>query len=403
MTVAAAVATADLPQIGLKFRAYPMPEQASLLKRTIGCARLVYNKGLGASNDAYKLTGKSLGYLAQSAALTEWKTREDLAFLNEVSSVPLQQSLRHLQKARANFFAKRAKYPSFKPKKRGGSCEFTRSAFRYDVATRTLTLAKMSAPLDVRWSRELPPGVQPTTVTVSLDAAGRWFVSLLCEDARIVALPPALDGDGSDIAVGLDVGITTFVTLSTGEKIPNPRFEERDAPRRKLLQKRLARKKKGSKNREKARLKLARHNAHTADCRRDHTHKLSTRLVRENQTIVVENLRIKNMVRNHRLARAISDVAWGELFRQLEYKSKWRGRNYIKTKPFHPSSKLCSTPNCGYILAELPLSVRQWTCPRCGVTHDRDVNAARNTLAAGLAVSACVLDVSQHDPPPGGT
>jgi len=331
---------------------------------------------------------KSIGYNALSGLLTEWKKQEEFAFLNEVSSVPLQQSLRHLQTAYTNFFEKRKAYPKFKRKRSGGSVEFTRSAFRWNTEEQTLTFAKMKAPLDIRWSRHLPPGVVPTTVTVSLDAAGRWHVSLFCEDASIQPLPKI------EPAIGLDVGITSLVTFSTGEKIANARHDEFSQKKKKLLSRRLAKKQKGSKNWHKARKKLARNYARTADRRLDDTHKLSTRLVHENQVIVVETLGITNMVRNRKLARVIYDAGWGELFRQLKYKSAWYGRDFVKIARFHPSSKTCSC--CGHVLDRLPLGVRHWTCPACKAEHDRDVNAARNILAAGLAVTACGPDVRQR-------
>lgn len=373
---------------GFHFRAYPLSDQELLLRRTFGCERLVYNKALAERSDAWTKNKKSIGYKAQSRSLTAWKKSPDLAFLNDVSCVPLQQALRHLQTAYTNFFKKRASYPAFKRKGHGGSAEFTRSAFRWDAQAQTLTLAKMDKPLDIRWSRSLPPGVKPTTVTVSLDAAGRWHVSLLCEDARVQPLPTL------ETAIGIDVGVTTLATLSTGEKIANPRHDERLMSRKKRLSRSLARKQKGSKNWHKDRLKLARNHARVADRRLDDTHKLSTRLVRENQVIVVEDLGIANMVRNRSLSRVISDAAWGELFRQLEYKCKWYGRDFVKIDRFFPSSKTCSC--CGHVLDRLPLGVRHWTCPACKAEHDRDVNAARNILAAGLAVSACGPDVRQR-------
>ena len=377
-----------MSQRGFYFRIYPTSDQELLLRRTIGCVRLIYNKALAERRVAWINSKKSIGYKAQSRTLTAWKKQPDLAFLNDVSSVPLQQVLRHLRTAYTNFFEKRAGYPSFKRKGSGGSAEFTRSAFRWDAEFQTLTLARMDKPLDIRWSRPLPPGVEPSTITVSLDAAGRWHVSLLCEDASLQPLP-ALES-----AIGIDVGITTLVTTSTGEKIANPRHDERLTARKKRLSRQFARKQKGSKNRNKARLKLARCDARTADRWRDDLHKLSTRLVRENQVIAVEDLSIQNMVSNRSLSRAISFARWGELFRQLEYKSAWYGRAFLKIDRFHPSSKKCSC--CGHVLDRLPLGVRHWTCPACKAEHDRDVNAARNILAAGLAVSACGPDVRQR-------
>jgi putative transposase len=313
-----------------------------------------------------------------SAALTEWKKTEELAFLTEVSSVPLQQSLRHLQTAFGNFFAKRAKYPRCKSRKKSRtSAEYTRSGFTWRDGH--LTLAKMAEPLDIRWSRPLPKGAVPTTVTVSRDSAGRWFVSLLCDDT--IAPAPATAN-----VVGIDAGITSLVTLSTGEKIANPKHERRDRARLAKAQRELSRKAKGSANREKARHRVAKVHARIADRRRDFLHKLTSRIVHENQVVVIEDLTVRNLLKNSKLARAISDAAWTELRSMLEYKCAWYGRELVVIDRWFPSSKLCGS--CGTVAAKMPLNVREWTCD-CGTVHDRDVNAARNILAAGLAVSAC--------------
>ncbi|MEV0185578.1 RNA-guided endonuclease TnpB family protein [Streptomyces sp. NPDC050625] len=361
-----------------RYRFYPTGGQAAELSRTFGCVRLVYNKALEERTRAWYGEQRRISYVQSSAALTKWKKTEELAFLTEVSSVPLQQALRHLQTAFGNFFAKRSQYPRYKSRKKSrASAEYTRSAFTWRGGR--LTLAKMAEPLDIRWSRPLPQGVEPTTVTVSRDAAGRWFVSLLCEDT----LAPA---PATDAAVGIDAGITSLVTLSTGEKIANPQHERRDRARLAKAQRELSRKAKGSNNREKARKRVARVHARITDRRRDFLHKLSTRLVRENQTVVIEDLTVRNLLKNGKLARAISDAAWTELRSMLEYKCAWYGRELVVIDSFFPSSKLCGA--CGTVRGRLLLNVREWTCA-CGAVHDRDVNAARNILAAGLAASAC--------------
>ncbi|MEU2615213.1 transposase [Micromonospora sp. NPDC007271] len=361
-----------------KFRFYPTPEQADLLNRTFGCVRKVYNLALEARTTAWYQRQERINYNATSAMLTAWKKSEELAFLNEVSCVPLQQSLRHLQAAFAAFWDKRARYPRFKSKRKSrASAEFTPSAFRFKDGQ--LTLAKMAEPLHIVWSRALPAGQSPSTVTVSRDAAGRWFVSLLCEDTP--AQMPA-----ATAAVGIDAGLDHLLTLSTGEKIANPRHERADRIRLARAQRELARKDKDSRNQAKARLKVARVHARIADRRRDHLHKLTTRLVRDNQTLVIEDLTVRNMVRNHSLARAISDAAWRQFREFLTYKCAWYGRNLVVIDHWYPSSKVCSA--CGAVAEKMPLNARTWTCP-CGATHDRDINAAHNILAAGLAVSAC--------------
>jgi putative transposase len=367
-----------MTQKAFKYRFYPTSEQENLLRRTMGCARLVYNRALAARTEAWYERQERVGYAETSTMLTSWKKQEELQFLSEVSCVPLQQGLRHLQTAFTNFFAGRAKYPNFKKKHHGGNAEFTKSAFKWKDGK--VFLAKCSQPLDIRWSRQLPKGASPSTVTVKLSPSGRWTVSLLV-DVEIETLPK------SPNQIGLDLGITSLIGLSNGEKIANPQTFK--AKRRKLqkAQKALSRKVKGSNNRHKARLKVAKVYTEISDARHDFLHKLTTRLVRENQLIAVEDLSVKNMLKNHKLALSISDAAWGELTRQLEYKCDWYGRTFVKIDRWFPSSKRCG--HCGHIVDKLPLNIREWDCPKCGTHHDRDVNAAKNILAAGLAVNVC--------------
>lgn len=362
-----------------QYRFYPTEGQERELVRTFGCVRLVYNKALQVRTEAWYREQRRVNYNETSALLTAWKRTEDLAFLNDVSSVPLQQALRHLQGAFANFFDKRAGYPHFRSRKTSRqSAEYTRSAFTWRDGT--LTLAKMREPLNIVWSRPLPAGTQPSTVTVSRDSAGRWFVSILVETS-VDHLP------STDAVIGVDAGLESLVTLSTSEKVTNPRHERRDRDRLAKAQRELARKAAGSRNREKARRKVAHIHARITDRRRDHLHKLTTRLVRENQVVVIEDLHVRNMLRNRTLARAISDASWSEFRCMLEYKAHWYGREVITVDQWFPSSKTCSA--CGTLVETMPLNVRSWTCAGCGASHDRDINAARNILAAGLAVAAC--------------
>jgi putative transposase len=372
-----------------KYRFYPTAEQESLLRRTLGCVRLIYNRALAARTEAWYERQASIDYVQTSALLTGWKKQDDLQFLNEVSCVPLQQGLRHLQKAFSNFFAGRAKYPNFKKKRNGGSAEFTKSAFKWKDGQ--VFLAKCKAALPIRWSRQLPAGCEPSTITVKLDARGRWHVSLLVDNATIQPLPQVKK------SVGLDLGINSLIATSDGDKIANPKHFERLRKKLKRVQKALSRKQKGSRNRDKARLQVARVQAKIADSRKDFLHKLTTQLIRETQTIAVEDLAVKNMVKNPKLARQIADAAWGELVRQLEYKAKWYGRNLVKIDRWFPSSKRCGS--CGHIVESLPLSMREWDCPNCGAHHDRDINAARNILAVGHTVTVCGANVrpDQHE------
>ncbi|MEN3582813.1 RNA-guided endonuclease TnpB family protein [Streptomyces sp. ZYX-F-203] len=375
-----------------KYRFHPTDAQAAELSRTFGCVRKVYNLALAARTEAWARQER-VNYAATSAMLTAWKRSEELAYLNEVSSVPLQQALRHLQAAFASFHGKRARYPRFKSRKRSRkSAEYTTSAFRFRDGE--LTLAKMTEPLDIVWSRPLPEGASPSTVTVSQDAAGRWYVSLLCEDPSVKPLP------ATDAAVGVGVGLDHLLTLSTGERVSNSRHERRDRVRLAKVRRHLARKAEGEgRNRAKALRKVARVHARITDRRRDHLHKLTTRLVRENQTIVIEDLSVRNMVRNRGPARAIGDAAWSEFRSMLEYKARWYGREVIAVDRWFPSSRLCSA--CGTSRDTMPSNVRTWACG-CGTTHDRDVNAAKNILAVGLTASVCGAGVRPQRSTPGG-
>lgn len=366
-----------MKQRAYRYRFYPNAEQEEVLAKTFGCVRYVYNRALTERTRAWQQEGRRITYAESDKMLTAWKRDTETEWLRGPSKSPLQASLRNLQSAFDRFWRKESGYPVFKKRHGKQSATYFRGAFTYRDGQ--IKLAKQSKPLDIRWSRPLPRGANPSSVTVSKDAAGRYHVSILVEE-HIPHLPE------SENTVGIDVGLESLLTLSTGEKIANPRHERRDRKRLAKAQRRHAKKQKGSKNREKARRKVARVHARIADRRRDNLHKLSTRLIRENQVVVIEDLSVRNMVRNHSLARAISDASWSQFRRMLEYKAAWYGREVIAIDRFYPSSKTCSA--CGSLQASMPLKVREWTCPDCGEVHDRDVNAAKNILAAGQAVSA---------------
>lgn len=365
-------------QKAFKYRFYPAPEQDNLLRRTMGCTRLVYNKALALRTDAYYKDHQRIGYLETSKALTGWKQEAELSFLKEVSSVPLQQTLRCLQTAFTNFFEGRAKYPNFKKKSHGGSALFADTAF--SLRNGEIFIAKCKEALPIRWSRQLPKNAQPSSITIKLTPSGKWFVSILC-DVTILSLPKV------ETKVGLDMGITTLLTVSNGDKVANPKSLRQVQVKLKRLQKALCCKVKGSNNRYKARLKVAKLHEQVSNIRRDNLNKVTTKLIQENQLIAVETLNVKGMMKNHKLAQAIGDASWGELIRQLEYKAAWYGRTLVKIDQWFPSSKRCSS--CGHTLKKLPLNVREWDCPECGARHARDTNAAINILAVGLTVLAC--------------
>ena len=392
-----------------RFRFYPSPSQENLLRRTMGCVRLVYNKALAVRTEGWYEKQERIGYSQTSSLLTEWKKLEDLEFLNEVSCVPLQQCLRHLQTAFTNFWAKRSKYPNFKKKRNGGSAEFTKSAFKWRDGR--LFLAKSKEPLNIVWSRFLPQDCYPSTVTVKLDPSGRWFVSILVKDPSINPLPKT----GKQL--GIDVGITSLITTSNEEKVANPKQFNRLYKKLRRKQKALSRKTKGSNNRYKACLEVAQVYAQIKDARTDFLHKLTTKLVRENDLIAIEDLAIRNMVRNapplstadpagfeiqqergsafhalnsiqggsavknRRLSKSISDAGWFLFRRWLEYFADKYGKIAMAVPP-HGTSQICS--NCGQKV-EKTLSTRTHICPHCNYVEDRDINAGKNILQKGLS------------------
>jgi putative transposase len=375
-----------------KCRAYPTPEQAAVLNRTFGCVRLVWNKTLAWRHARWYGEKSSTNVPRANAYLTEMKADPDLAFLREVSSVPLQQVTRIQQKAFASFFTGRARYPRFKSRTGRQAAEYTRSGFRWRDGQ--LTLAKMNTALALVWSWPDvdPASIDPSTVTVSRDPDGRWYVSLAVD----MPDPDPLPATGT--AVGVDLGISAFAVISDGERVANPRHLDRKARNLARYQRRMARCVKGSNNRAKAKAKVARAHRKVRAARTDFLHRVSTRLVRDNDTIVVEDLAVTNMVRNRGLAKAISDCGWGTFRRMLEYKAERTGRTLVVIDRWYPSSKTCS--GCGHLLAALSLSTRTWQCPSCRTPHDRDINAAKNILAAGLAVTACGGDVRRSGATP---
>ena len=359
-----------------KYRFYPTLEQKTLLAQTFGCVRFAYNYMLCWRTDEYYKNGNSVNYNAASKKLTELKKIPEYAWLNQVSFVPIQQSLRHQQSAFKNFWKGRAKYSTFKKKHAKQSATLVSSAF--SMKNGQFYIAKSKTPLNIRWSRLLSS--EPSSITISKDRAGRYFVSMFCE---FEAKPMPI----SNKTVGIDLGLTDLFITADGFKSGNPRHTKRYEAKLAYLQRKLAKKTKGSKNREKLRLKIARLHAKIADCRMDATHKASRTLINENQVVCVETLTVKNMMKNPKLAKHIADANWGEFVRQLKYKSEWADRTLVEIDRFFPSSKRCHA--CGFFNESLPLSIREWACPDCKTHHDRDINSAKNIKTAGLAGLAC--------------
>ncbi len=356
-----------------RFRFYPTKPQQATLANVFGACRYVYNWGLRMRTDAFH-AGAPIGYNQSSAKLTELRHTKETRWLESVSIVPIQQSLRHLNIAFLNFFEKRSAYPSFK-KKRGKQCaEYTRSAFRWRGSARTITLSQLGA-LDIRWSREFAS--EPSTVTITKTPSGRYFATLVLDETP-KRLPLCKE------EAGIDLGINRLATLSNGERIANPRHLGLRLRQLKHASRCLSRRTKGSGRWQRQRLRVARLQERIADSRADHLHKVTTDLVRRFGTLYIEDLNVRGMVRNHCLARSLSDASFGMFRSMLAYKCAWYGRELVEVDRFFPSSKRCS--KCGHILESLALSVRSWRCPECGAAHDRDLNAALNIRAAGHAV-----------------
>ena len=358
------------------YRIYPTAQQKIALAQTFGCARVVWNEALAFCLEQFNKGEKKPKGTELSKRLTQLKKTEEKEWLGEVSSVPLQQSLRDLETAYSNFFASitgkrkgiKVKQPKFKKRRGKQSARFTDNAFK--VLQDKVYLAKIGE-LEIVWSRPLPS--EPTSVTVIKDAANRYFLSF------VVEINPAQLPDNGQ-SVGIDLGITTFATLSTGEKIEAPKPLKKQLRKLKKLQKKLSKKQKGSKRREVARLKVAKLHAHIKDTRNDFLHKLSTKIIRENQSIVLEDLNTAGMVKNHKLARAISDLGWRSFRDMLSAKAEMYGRDFRTIDRWEPTSQRCST--CQQIGGKKELSIREWTCLYCGSHHDRDTNAAKNIKVA---------------------
>jgi len=377
-------------QLRYNYRLYPAPGQRAALARAFGCARVVFNDGLRARQEAL---ADGLPYLTDaelSARLTAAKATPERAWLGEVSSVVLQQALADLNAGYRNFFASvtgkrrgpKAGLPRFRSRKdRRQTIRFSRNA-RFQVTPGGKLRLPKIGDIAVRWSRPLPSA--PSSVTVIMDAAGRYFASFVIEPA-----PGPLPA--TEPVIGIDLGLTHFAVLSDGRKIASPRFLRRAQKKLRRAQKALTRKEKGSRNRDKARVKLARAHARVADARREFCHQLSTSLIRENQAVAVEDLAVHGLART-RMAKSVHDAGWSAFTAMLQYKARLYGREFRRIGRFEPTSRVCSA--CGAKDGPKPLHIRAWQCQGCGAWLDRDVNAAVNVArAAGLAVTACGAQV----------
>ncbi len=367
-----------------KYRFYPTPEQAKQLARTFGCTRYVYNWALGMKQEAFKERAERISYPETDKRLTALKREEETAFLSEVSSVPLKQGLRHLDKAYTAFFRGHAKFPRFKRRKHRQSATYTKQGFSVKGAgTPVVQLAKQSDPLAIVWSRPLPS--EPSSLTVVKEPDNRYYISF------VVQVEPE-PFERTNRSVGIDLGLKDIVATSDGWKSGNPKRLRKSLDRLASEQRRLSRKVKGSGKYHKQRCRVARVHRRVRDQRQDFLHQLTTRLVLRYDVISCESLAVKNLVRNHALALSISDAGWGTLVGMLRYKCEWYDKTLVEVDRWLASTKTCS--GCGHVAESLPLGVRVWSCPVCGVEHDRDTNAAVNILGAGMVLAARGQNVS---------
>ncbi|MDT2494366.1 IS200/IS605 family element RNA-guided endonuclease TnpB [Enterococcus avium] len=372
-----------------KFRIYPNADQEVLIIKTIGCVRFVYNYFLALWNEEYSKNGKGLTYNSCSAMLPQMKKNEATSWLKEVDSIALQSSVKNLSDSFSRFFKKQNRRPQFKSKKNPVQSYTTKNVNKsITIIENIIKLPKLG---QVKFAKSREFNGRILNATIRKNPSGKFFVSILCEE-EVPELPK------TGLEIGIDLGITDFAILSNGQKIDNNRFtskmektlkrEQRKLSRRALLAKKAGKELFEARNYQKQKKKVARLHEKVINQRTDFLNKLSTEIVKNHDSICIEDLNTKGMLRNHKLAKSISDVSWFSFVSKLQYKAEWYGREIIKVDKWFPSSQLCS--KCGHKDGKKSLEIREWTCPVCHAHHDRDINASKNILAEGLQIQVIV-------------
>lgn len=368
-----------------KYRLHPNNEQITFFEKSFGCVRFVYNWALNQRIEAYQKDGTRISWVESCKQLTELKKQEETEWLCDVANQSLQSSIRNMDSAFTRFFREKKGFPKFHSKKHGKLSFQLVQGVSVDFDTHKVKLPKVG---EVKFGKNKEFVGKIGTCTVSKTPTGKYYISILVDDGKPTPEKAQITADTS---VGIDVGIKDFAVLSNGQVYSNPKYLEKNENRLKVLQIRLSRKQKDSKRRERARLAVARQHEKIRNRRVNFIHQVTSRIVRENQTVIIEDLNVDGMLKNHNLAKHIESVSWSEFFRQLQYKCDWQGRNLIRIGRFEPSSKMCL---CGYINKDLTLKDREWDCPQCGRHNDRDLLAAVNIKRFGLQKQNLIGEIS---------
>lgn len=368
-----------------KYRLHPNKAQTEFFEKSFGCVRFVYNWALNQRIEAYQKDGTRISWVESCRRLTELKKQEDTKWLCEVANQSLQSSIRNMDRAFTHFFREKKGFPKFKSKKHSKqSFQFVDQVY-IDFETHKIKLPKIGK---VKFGKNKTFDGKIGTCTVSKTPTGKYYISILVDDSNPM---PEKAPIKAETTVGIDVGIKNFAVLSNSQIYSNPKFYEKDEKRLKVLQRRLSRKQKGSNRRERARLAVAKQHEKIKNHRVNFIHQVTSKIVRENQTVIIEDLNVEGMLKNHNLSKHIASVSWSEFFRQLQYKCDWQGKNFLRIGRFEPSSKMCL---CGYINKDLTLKDREWDCPQCGRHNDRDLLAAVNIKRLGLQKQNLIGEIS---------